>query len=224
MKKMMMMITMTIPFLSWAHPDKKPQKDGYCADAGKHFAEPASQIIGNSIEKTSQNIKESFDTNTPILSNGMQNFGSQATQVLMQNLPQNIILAGAIAVAVPVALRATDAVIDHVEKEYSGEASLERIENRRRALESYKSYIHSFSYIQKEYKESAIAMKEFEMIAEDFKECYSRNGSGWFVKKLASDACGNPLQCQKELAMVSGMSLTPEKTRSDMLKVFYEPK
>lgn len=218
MKKIVLLtIAIMLPFMPCVGKPKKDlpiPKDGWYADAGKHIAEPASE-----------KLKQAIDTNTPILSEGMKGLGKEFGQVMMQNLPQNILLSGAIVMGTVVVSKVTDSGIRHVEKTISGELAFEQIENRRKELESYQRFISSHSNMQLTYKQGLIALREFEMASEDLLACRKRYVYDWIPftrKKMYCDSDNQPIECQSDFLRLIATTQYPEKTKEILLPMLYQ--
>lgn len=218
MKKIIIMIAITIPFMSCAGPDEKPEKDGWYSDAGKHFAEPASE-----------KLKQAIDQNAPILSEGMKGLGKEFGQVFMQQLPQNILLSGAIVMGTVVVSKITDAGIRHVEKSISGELAYEQIENKRKDLESYRSFVNSHSTIADDNKKWLIIIKEHKTAMDDFLGCYRNTVSTWIPftrSKLYCTEDGFPIECHEEYFRLKSIfpSEYSERFQKEFQSGLYEKK
>lgn len=190
--------------------------------------------VGNDVGKNagvpaSENLKQTLDANAPILSQGMQGLGKEFGQVMMQNLPQNIALAGAIAIGTVVASKVTDASIRHIEKTISGELAAEQVKNQRKQLESYRNLINSYSMMSDQRRKELILIKEHQLALNDFIGCYKNTVSQWIPftrNKMYCTEDGFPMECTEELFRVTGTLPSPySKTlERELISTMYQKK
>ncbi len=218
-KTVLLVLTVILPFaICDAAPGKKGEKEGAFSNAGKHGLEPASE-----------NIKKAIDENVPLLSEGMKGLGKEFGQVMMQNLPQNIALAGAIVMGTVVVSKVADASIRHIEKTISGELAYEQIENKRKMLESYRSFVGSHSTMSDESKKRLIIIKEHQTALIDLVQCYKSTVSQWIPftrSKLYCDENEFPMECTEEYFRYKGIFPSPyaERVQKEIFPIFYQKK
>lgn len=211
MKKIVLLtIAIMLPFMPC---EGKPKKDGAGYDVAKNGLLPASE-----------NLKKTVDTNAPILAEGMKNFGSAFGQVFMQQLPQNIILSGAIVMGTVVVSKVTDAGIKHIEKSISGELAYEQIKNQKKKLETYRNLVNSYSNMPEDYKKTSIILKEIEVAHEDFLSCRSKYISDWnpLTRKRLYCRDGFPSECGAEFFKLIGSTGLPEENKEKLLSFYYQ--
>lgn len=220
MKKItLLIIAIILPFMPCNGTKGKnlpaaSKKDGWYADAGKHFAEPALE-----------NVKQTLDQNAPLISEGMKGLGRDFGQSIMQSLPQNLLVAGSVALAVT----AANAGIGYVERSVSGELAYEQIENKRKMLESYRSFVRSHSTMSDESKRQLIIIKESQMALTDLVQCYKSTISTWIPftrSKLYCDENEFPMECTEEYFRYKNIFPSPyaERVQKEIFPIIYQKK
>lgn len=219
MKKILLLLTVIVPFMNceaYGNKNKSEsvKKEGIGNDHGKHAFEPASE-----------NIKDAMNQNMPILSEGMKGLGRDFGQSIMQNIPQNLLVAGSVALAVT----AANAGIRHAEKSISGELAYEQIENKRKMLESYRSFVGSHSTMSDESKKRLIIIKEHQTALIDLVQCYKSTVSTWIPftrSKLYCDENEFPMECTEEYFRYKSIFPSPyaERVQKEIFPIIYQKK
>ncbi len=185
---------------------------------------PASQnavIASQNVVNAANIVSSTVDNNLIPASGAFGNqFGSQATNTLVQELP----MITAIAAGIFVTVEATRTAVNYLPKWYSGELAREKQENKTKELESHRRQIMALSTASDVQKKELIRMKEHDMYWPDFRWCNATTVHPFGHLKLYRDSCGEPLECKKEFLGLVATVNNPEPYKSSMLKKFYYDK
>ncbi len=189
---------------------------------GVNAALPASQnaiIASQNVVNTANTVSNTIDNNLIPASGAFGNqFGSQATNTLVKELP----VITAIAAGIFVTVEATRTAVNYLPKWYSGELARDQAVNKLLRIEAQNEVINQMVSLSNDQKRELMRARDLEDAYGEFKSCYFWSNPyriyyRFTTAYLYKDKTGEPLECKKEYMQY----VAAGESKTKILKKYY---
>lgn len=219
MKRLMLFLIITIPV-----SEALAIGDNVGVNAGL----PASQnavIASQNVVNAANTVSSTVDNNLIPASGAFGNqFGSQATNTLVKELP----MIAAIAAGIFVTVEATRTAVNYLPKWYSGELARDQAVNKLLRIEAENKVINQMVNLNDAQKKELMRQRDFNEALGDFKWCAMRmtlkNPYRVYYRGFAhlyTDSQGEPFECKSEFNCLVATTKNPEPYKKRLMYNYY---